>query len=190
MYDFLRKVPLFADLPDADLIHLCEMVKEVRLAAGEELFAEGSEGRRAFILQEGELEIVKNTDGRTVLLAVRDEPGEIIGEMSLLESAPRMAGVRARAASLLLAIEQQQFDYLLNNSPSAARAMLHTVLTRWRATEAQLRQSEKMAQLGTLTAGVAHELNNPAAAVKRSTDQLQSIMAAWEGVRCGLRAWH
>ena len=50
--------------------------------------------------------------------------------------------------------------------------MLHTVLARWRATEVTLRQSEKMAQLGTLTAGVAHELNNPAAAVKRGVEQL------------------
>jgi signal transduction histidine kinase len=177
MYEFLRKVPLFADLPDADLLYICESTLQVELTTGEELFAEGSTGNRAYVLQEGEVEIVKQIDSRPVLLAVRAEPGDIIGEMALLESAPRMATVRARAPTVMLAIHQEQFDYLLNNSPAAARVMLHTVLMRWRTTESLLRQSEKMAQLGTLTAGVAHELNNPAAAVKRSVDQIDDAIA-------------
>jgi signal transduction histidine kinase len=54
--------------------------------------------------------------------------------------------------------------------------MLGMVLRRWRTNEATLRQSEKMAQLGTFTAGIAHELNNPAAAVQRSTGQLESMI--------------
>ncbi len=84
-----------------------------------------------------------------------------------------MASVRARTNAVLLAIGKEQFEHLLNTSPSAARAMLSTVISRWRSTEANLRQSEKMAQLGTLTAGLAHELNNPAAAVQRGMEQLR-----------------
>jgi hypothetical protein len=42
MYDFLKKLPLFADLPEADLDRICEMVEEVYLPAGAELFAEGA----------------------------------------------------------------------------------------------------------------------------------------------------
>ena len=174
MYKFLRKVPLFSDLPDEDLERLCEMIDEVHLAAGEELFAEGSAGHHAYIIQEGQLEIIKSSGGREVLLAVRRE-GEVIGEMSLVEEAPRMASVRARTNSILLSISQEQFENLLHSSSSAARALLFTVLARWRATEAMLRQSEKMAQLGTLTAGLAHELNNPAAAVQRGAEQLQKV---------------
>ena len=171
MEDFLKKVPLFADLPDSDIELLCQEASEVRLAAGETLFEEGAPGDQAYVIQEGQLEVLKESSGRGVLLAVR-EPGEVIGEMALLEETARMASVRARTDSVLIAITKEQLDHLLSTSVSAANAMFYNLLGRWRATEAMLRQSEKMAQLGTLTAGVAHELNNPAAAVKRGADQL------------------
>jgi signal transduction histidine kinase/predicted CoA-binding protein len=172
IYDFLRKIPLFMNLPRADLVRLCEMVHELRLPAGEMLFAEGSPGDKAYVIKRGQLEILKASGGKNVLLAVR-QSGEVIGEMALLESAPRFASVRARTDCDLLVIDHVHLDQLLNNSPSAAKAMLHTITARLRSTEIVLRQSEKMAQLGTMTAGIAHELNNPAAAMGRGAAQLE-----------------
>ena len=61
MYDFLKNVDFFAELPEADLRRLCEVIEEVKLAAGQELFIEGSVGDRAYIIREGDLEIVKSS---------------------------------------------------------------------------------------------------------------------------------
>ncbi len=175
IYDFLKKVDLFTELPQDDLLEICQSVTEVTLGDGELLFSEGDSGHQAFVIEEGQLEIIKKTGQREVLLAVR-KVGDVIGEMALLEEAPRMASVRARGDAKLLTISKETLDNLLETSASAAFAMLQTVLTRWRGTQAQLRQSEQMAQLGTLTAGVAHELNNPAAAVNRGADQMRKIL--------------
>ncbi|MEZ4518791.1 MAG: ATP-binding protein [Chloroflexota bacterium] len=67
---------------------------------------------------------------------------------------------------------------MLHTSPLVAASLFDIVLARWQATQSQLRHSEKMAQLGTLTAGIAHELNNPAAAVRRSSEQLEQAIAS------------
>jgi signal transduction histidine kinase/predicted CoA-binding protein len=188
MYDFLKKVPLFANLPEDDLARLCEMVEEVQIKAGEELFSEGARGDRAYVIQDGQLEILKNSGGRQVLISVRGS-GDVIGEMALLEDSPRSASVRARTDAILLAIHQEQLDQLLDSSGSAAKAMLHTVLNRFRHTSSALRQSEKMAQLGTFTAGIAHELNNPAAAVKRGAGQLKEIIEQYGRAEANMGRW-
>lgn len=171
MQDFLRKVPLFSDLSEEDFALLGEMVEEKKISAGEILFTEGSPGHEAYVIKEGELEVLKKSADRELLIAVRG-PGEVIGEMAMLEEAPRMATVKARTDSILLAIEKEELNELMARSRSALNALVHNVLHRLSDTQDMLQQSEKMAQLGTFTAGIAHELNNPAAAIKRGEAQL------------------
>ncbi|MDH5373827.1 MAG: cyclic nucleotide-binding domain-containing protein, partial [Acidimicrobiia bacterium] len=185
-FEQLRSVPLFTELPDEDLEMLCPHVEEVTLPAGELLFAEGDVGDRAYVVIDGTVEIVKATPGGEVLLALKSDG--VIGEMALLEEAPRNASVRARFESTLLAIPKEQLDELLASSPSASRAFFEVMLSRWRDTQSSLQQSERMAQLGTLTAGLAHELNNPAGAVNRSAGQLGEAMRAYGDARAVVAA--
>ncbi|MEK6256634.1 MAG: cyclic nucleotide-binding domain-containing protein, partial [Chloroflexota bacterium] len=181
MKDFLKNVALFAKLPDNDLETLANMVETIKVESGEFLFSEGDLGDSAYIIESGQIEITKHTDGEEVLLAVVGS-GDVIGEMALLDEAPRMASAKARSGTTLLSISQSQLDQLLNSSSSATRALLYTITNRWRETEGLLMQSEKMAQLGTLTAGMAHELNNPASAVRRGASQIRDAFLKFQDI--------
>ena len=86
------------------------------------------------------------------------------------------------------AIPKTALDELLDTSTAAARAIFTTFLGRLRETNDQVKQSERMAQLGTLTAGVAHELNNPAAAVARAAERLGGELATFTERAAGAAA--
>ena len=187
MHDLLRKVPLFADLPAADLELLTSGAVAETVAAGTVLFREGDHGDRACVIVDGEVEVVKASGPNEILLAVR-HAGDVVGEMSLLDAAPRMATVRAKTDTTLLTIPKQQMDDLIASSATASRALFAVLLARWRETDARLRQSERMAQIGTLTAGLAHEMNNPAAAVQRGAGQLRNALDRLRSAYGELRA--
>lgn len=194
--ELLKNISLFQGLDQEDLQRICNSIEIQELSDGETLFHEGEEGDLAYIIQEGEMEILKNTHGRETLLSVRAK-GEVIGEMALLEKMPRTATVRARSEVILYVLKKEELDRLVKSSPSAMQSLFQTILRRLRENQLQLLQSGKMAQLGTLTAGIAHELNNPASAVTRGADQLieavQELDASYAHIsRLGFedKHWH
>src|SRR5260221_3320201 len=177
--DFLRRLPLFAGLPEADLEQLYNRAEPMALKPGELLIEEGAPGDALFVLIDGQLQVTKRSGGHDVKVDVR-LPGAVIGEMSLVDNAPRSASVRGLTESHLLKVSKDVFERTLSTSPAAALATLHTVVARLRQNEALLHEKEKMAGLGTLAAGLAHELNNPAAAVRRAVAQLRELLSKWQ----------
>jgi C4-dicarboxylate-specific signal transduction histidine kinase len=175
--DTLRAVSLFSGLSDEDIDQLCAEADEVTTPTGELLFSEGDAGDAAYVVTAGDVEIFKTVNEREVLLATGGV-GRVFGEMALLLDEPRNASVRATSQVTAIRITRERLDELLHSSPSAALAMLLQMLERFRDTQSKLRQSDRMVQLGTLTAGLAHELNNPVAAIERGTGQLQQLFAA------------
>src|SRR5262249_41756445 len=105
-----------------------------------------------------------------------------------LDNSPRSATVRGLTEANLLKISKEAFERTLATSPTAALATLHTVVMRLRQNEALLHEREKMAGLGTLAAGPAHELNKPAAAVRRAASQLRDELAGWQQAMSALDA--
>ena len=177
--EFLKRLQLFSGLSDHDLEWLIQQATPITLSAGDMLLEEGQAGDSLYVVLDGEFQISKRSAQQEIKVDVR-EAGTVIGEMSLLDHTPRSASARALTDSHLLRIDQATFDRLLEFSPTAAVSILHIVTARLRQNEALLHQSEKMAALGTLAAGLAHELNNPAAAAQRSVDLLRHSLAKWQ----------
>jgi signal transduction histidine kinase len=174
----LRKSPLFQGLSDEELNRLMDMAEPVSLHAGDILIKQGDLGDSAYVILKGEFEIQKQTGQSLIKIDVRN-PGDVVGEMALLSRAPRNATVISKTDSETLRIPQEAFEELLRSSSTAAIAVLHWVIARLTQNESLLHQQEKMAALGTMSAGLAHELNNPAAAAQRSAAELNKVLMKW-----------
>jgi signal transduction histidine kinase len=179
--DVLRRSTFFSGLTDDDLKWLVKKSEVVSAQAGTVLIEEGDIGDSAYVVLDGELEVTRRSHQQNVSIAIR-MPGELLGEMSLLERLPRTASVRAIQDSHLLKIPNDAFEEMLFSRPQVMLAILRTVTARLRQNEAMLHQSEKMAGLGTLAAGLAHELNNPAAAAQRNAAQLHDALTRWQNI--------
>ncbi len=179
---------MFADLPAADLVEICRQVQEIHMKPGDVLFHQGETGQHAYVIIDGRIEIYKIAGGQRVQLAIRG-PGDVIGEMSLVDDIPRNASGVALTDCVIVTIPRAQIDYMLRTNPTAARIMLHTIIARLHANEATLLQKEKMAQLGSFVAGIAHEINNPTAAAQRGAEQLKSGLEDYIALNLELYGW-
>lgn len=92
-------------------------------APGAPLMREGEEGGNAFMIEHGQVEVSKTIDGRKVVLNTLG-PGAIVGEMALIDKAPRMATVTAISNTVALPIDRRVFDKILSDAPPVLRALV------------------------------------------------------------------
>jgi signal transduction histidine kinase len=160
------------------------------LAGGELLFSENDVADTVWVLAEGELVITKVIDGDEIIVD-HLMPYAFLGEISLLTQSPAAHRARAKDAVRLLRIPGAVFSDLLRSCQAVSVTVLRTMAERVRRIEHLLQQRERMAGLGTMAAGLAHELNNPAAAAKRAAALLQEQVAGLEPLaqRLASRTW-
>jgi signal transduction histidine kinase len=175
----LRDTPLFGGLDDAQMSRLVELGEIVDLAPGELLITEGDAADALYVVLDGELDVTKRSGTSEIPLA-RVGPGALQGEIAALEGGRRLASVRAVGVAEVLRIPVDAVRALLSAGPDVALSVIRTAVGRLRSMESSLREQEKLAALGTLAAGLAHELNNPAAAALRSISALERAITAAE----------
>lgn len=165
-YELLSQVPYFSELPEAELENLCRAADIIDVDAGAVLINEGDEPEALLVIADGTFEAVRQSAESEIVIGLAGR-GEVLGEMSLLEKRPASATMRALSPGRVVRVPAESFERLLTHN-QFLREMLRTVTRRLRDREGALVESEKLAALGTMTAGLLHEVNNPTAAIKRS----------------------
>jgi CRP-like cAMP-binding protein len=138
----LRAVPIFGELGDGELARIAEASVPRAFAAEETIFREGDEGDTCYVLRMGRVRVVReHADGRSITLATFG-PGELFGELSLLDRERRSATVEAVEDAEAVAIMGRDMRRLLRAEPEIALGMLAALGRRLRSTNERLaRQS-------------------------------------------------
>lgn len=170
----LLKLELFQHLPQHRLDWVCDRAQFLELTSGEILVREGDAGRGFFVLSSGLIGITRLSEGVQIPTGQHQAPA-FFGEVQILTDELVPVTLTALSPCQLHLICADDFRELLHECREFERTLFRVVEKRLRGLESFIRQREKMAALGTLAAGLAHELNNPAAAVVRS---LQNVVPA------------
>ena len=125
MAEELRSTDIFQTLDANEAVHVAKMCARHLLGPGDTLFQEGQTGRNLYLLLRGELQIlVRSPDGEAEVVVGRVHAGSLVGEMAVLEAAPRSAAARAYRSCELLVMPGRKFAELVASGHPAAFAIL------------------------------------------------------------------
>jgi signal transduction histidine kinase len=170
--DEMRARGLFPKLTEYDIECVLQSGTIIDLEPGDVAFTEGEPASHFFVILEGELQVTKLIGGHDNVITSH-RMHEFTGEISLLTGGKNIATGRAVGQTKVVKLDNAQLREVLLRCPELSETVIRSFAKRNFEVAGLLQQQEKLAALGKLSAGLAHELNNPAAAASRALTNLK-----------------
>jgi signal transduction histidine kinase len=170
----LLRVPAFADLPDDQIAWFLSQSQELHLKASDTYVRQGEPADTMFVILEGQFQWRGEFGGETVVLS--GKPGDVTGILPFSRMTHFLVTGRALSDGRILKFPASLFPDLVQRMPELTKRLVGLMSDRIRETTRIEQQRDRLVSLGKLSAGLAHELNNPASAAKRATSQLRDIL--------------
>ena len=172
--DLLHRVPAFEGLPDDQIAWFLSQSQELPLKAGDTYARQGEPADAMFVLLAGEFQWRGELAGESFVLAIK--AGEVTGTLPFSRMKQFTLTGRAVTEARVLRFPAALFSELVQKMPELATRLVGVMSDRIREATRFEQQRDRLAALGKLSAGLAHELNNPASAAKRAATQLRDLL--------------
>jgi signal transduction histidine kinase len=175
----LRRIAVFADLSDEDLAWLAAHGEDRRFAAGDTIFHQGDPANAMHILLEGEYQARADGAGfgsRLYVARAGDTASEVSGKLPYSRLSSYAGTGSAVMPTRIISIREEFFPEMLARIPILGQRLVSVMSDRIREVTKADQQRDKLMALGKLSAGLAHELNNPAAAARRAAVALRETL--------------
>jgi signal transduction histidine kinase len=169
-----QRVPEFEGLPDDQIEWFLSQVQELRLKAGDVYARQGDPADAMFVVLEGRMQGRGEIGGETRVFDL--EPGDVTGVLPFSRMKQFTFSGRAESDSYALRFPASLFPELVQKMPVLTQRLVGLMADRIREVTRMEQQLDRLASLGKLSAGLAHELNNPASAAKRAASQLRETL--------------
>jgi signal transduction histidine kinase len=170
----LESNKLFCELEPADLERLRGVTRELTFAANQVIFKEGDAGNGVFFVKEGLVQIQAVVGHGELKALSRIPPGELFGEMAVLDNQPRSASAMAEEPTTVYFISRTELDELLDRTPRLAAVLVREVSRRLRQFTRQyvreVLEAERLALVGRFASSIVHDLKNPLNIIGISAD--------------------
>ena len=170
----LLRVPVFADLPDDQIAWFISQAQEMTLKAGDVYSRQGDPADSMYVILEGHIQGRGELGGDIITFTL--DPGDVTGVLPFSRMKQFTVSQRAETDSRALRFPASLFPDLVQKMPELTKRLVGLMSDRIREVTRLEQQRDRLASLGKLSAGLAHELNNPASAAKRAASQLRHIL--------------